>query len=260
MRIKAIIGSVLAVVSTGVEAADALPSFPDLINRVNTVAQNNDQEAAISVLDEIQQLPRWGWGFGGGPAPADRSYVTEVALRAYEPVLGWKARAEGMQSAGSELIKWLRSNARSSEEMMTLLSSNEPVARLIALEKIGLVNVVAPALLPRLRVIASEDDRLMILLRHPNGLAPGAAGIRRDDPVWAFDAPLRRLAIQRLKSAGELPHEIDERQLGREGLAWLARIYLSKLDDAKARDGIQRSLLYCFPSRRRLRRRSVASL
>jgi hypothetical protein len=221
-------------------APKPIPPISDISTKISTVAQQKDVQDALEVLEEIQTIPSWGWGITGGVGPIDRAYMAGNALISFESFLPWRREvaAELQKEGTSPVLSWLRTTVENREAMRAMLSSEDPLARWIALEKIANSSELPAEFSHKIRAIAANDDRLMILRKE-------VQGSRFAERV--FDAPLRRAAFEILARAGEEPPKLDQRMLDIEGLAWLASIYLRELDDREVRFRISSALLMLAP-------------
>ncbi len=232
MRIATLRAVVLCVLSQALLGANTGEDFPLVINGIIRIAFEKNAEKGLVLLEQIQGFD--AWSFGGGVGPSDRTTLMTIALTSFEGFLPWKDSASssiGTNSA-SQIQHWMRADPKSAAAMAAMLTSADPVARWMACEKMKREGTVPPEVMPALGRMVLEDERLLIVkqaLEH------------------VFDAPLRREARELLRLAGEEPVPLDQRKLSREGLAWLGRLYIDRVNDRIARFSIESALRQLAP-------------
>jgi len=224
--------------------AAAVDYVPSVINKVAEIQYEKSAEKAVVLLVQVQMVNYWG--MGGGVGPTDRTSLTMLVLSASAPFLHWKGYTEKEAGANSQpqFQQWMQANPKSDATMLAMLSSDDPLARWMACEKIKYGRSVSPTLLPTLRTMAIEDERLLIGKRSV-GRVPGESPRAWDEHI--FDAPLRRDARELLALAGEQLEPLDQRQLSLEGLAWLGKLYVERVNDRLARLMLESALRQLAP-------------
>lgn len=217
--------------------------FPRLINAIVTISAEESQSKGLALLDELSKFD--GWSFGGAVGPSDKTSLLMVALRSFEPFLGWKSGSIGnvIAEPTSKVQQWLLADPLSTASMVTMLRSKDPVERWIACEKLMANGSVIPDLLPILQEIAREDDYLRIVKRPFDG---SRSPLGRDTEN-IFEAPIRTGSIELLRLAGEATAAPDPAGLSHDGLVWLSKIYLERSNDRLARFGMESALRMLAP-------------
>ena len=203
------------------------PQVHDAANRAREIASERNRAKALAFFDEIQTID--DWSLAGGLGPSDKVYVTMLGLVLFEPLLKWDtvAATDITPNPSSQIQKWLCVNPKAETPMLELLASESPVARRIALEKLKNGGGVSPEILSKLRNIALNDDYLVIDRR------PLASGGGIDQNEHVFSAPLSIDAGALLGAIGSGIVKRDEESLAVDGLAWLGREFIDRVDDRR---------------------------
>ena len=218
-------------------------NVPNVLSTLARVEHQKDAADAISLLEDIQAMD--DWSMGGGQGPTDKYSLSILVLRAARPFLPWdKSGATNIQSASqSQIGDWLRADGKSETLMIEMLSSENPVARWIALEKIRTLNIYTSAVISKLEQIARYDGYFGIGRRYKDR----TNSTSEPDTERVFLAPLRAIATEMLMTVGKEIAPIDESEFIQEGLRWLGITYLEKGDDPITRFSIASALRQLDP-------------
>lgn len=206
--------------------------IPRLVNGMSRAIFNKNPEAALAILEQVDEIN--GVSFGGGMGPIDRQHYYYRFARTCWPICN-NFHSESVWSA------YFTADISDIAVMQSMLASNNAGIRTIALLKLqGAKPEAILPYIPALREIAQHDP-LIFIGKVPrtdwNGETPPPPGF-----AWhKFIAPLRTLALQLLgeksDSLGEGLYEegmqrvLDAYSTGSQIEKWSILSALTELDE-----------------------------
>ncbi len=217
--------------------ANSPEDVPKLINQIAAIEYEKNPIKAIRLLEQLESFDFWG--IGGGRGPTDRSSLSMSVLTASRSFMSWDVNPQQVPDSGSpRLQSWLKADPRSAEMMLSMLGSGDPLPRWISLTKLQATSAGEAVLLGKVQELATTDYYFAI--GRQSSATPGGS-------EHIFYVPLRQMAVEILKAAGQSAPLLDYNDISRQGLRWLGECYLARRSDKLAEMGIVGALRQLAP-------------
>jgi len=204
-----------------------------VLNAFWKVTDEKDEKGALLLLQQTRSMT--DHAFFPDAGPADKDTLAIRILMVTRSFVSWDESSISSSIGDPEIGRWIRADSGSETTMREMLSNRSPVARWIAIEKLRRATAVSPTVVAALRVVAERDDFLEVRSWMPGDDTESYQSKKPEAEGRVFVANLRNGARELLARMGVALEPIDERQLGREGVVWLARLYMDPGNSDNAR-------------------------